>query len=158
LAGIQRWLSIALGLLLLAGLLASRKLSLSRPVVRIVERLKSLMGENIRRRSFASMTALGLLNGLLPCGLVYVAAGAATMTGSTWAGMQFMMVFGLGTLPMMFLMGLTRKLFPITLRLKLVKFVPVSVFALAVLLILRGMSLGIPYVSPILSGASCCGR
>src|SRR3982751_1635714 len=72
LAGIQRWVSIALGVLLLAGLCASRKLSLWRPVSVLVERLKSSMAVMLRRRSFASLAVLGLLNGLLPCGLVYV--------------------------------------------------------------------------------------
>ena len=158
LAGIQRWLSIMLGAFLLAGLLTSRRLSLSLAVIRLVERLKLLMAVALKRRSITSMLILGLLNGLLPCGLVYVAAGAATMTGGITNGMQFMLVFGLGTLPMMFLLGLTQKLFPVSLRLKLLKAVPFSIFALAVLLILRGMSLGIPYVSPTLSGVSCCGK
>jgi hypothetical protein len=57
-----------------------------------------------------------------------------------------------------FLLGLTQKLFPVSLRLRLLKAVPYSVFVMGVLLILRGMSLGIPYLSPILSGSSCCGR
>jgi sulfite exporter TauE/SafE len=158
LAGVQRWLSIALGIVLLAGVLTSRKLALSLPVVRLVGLLKTLMAKNLQRRSITSMISLGLLNGLLPCGLVYVAAGAATMTGGMVNGMLFMLLFGLGTVPMMFLIGLSQKLFPIAWRLKLLKAVPYSVFVLGVLLILRGMSLGIPYVSPILSGATCCGK
>lgn len=158
LAGVQRLLSITIGVLLLAGLLTSRKLSLSIPVARLVERLKSMMSRVISRRSTTSMIILGLLNGLLPCGLVYVAAGAATMTGRALDGVQFMFLFGLGTFPMMFLMGLTQKLFPVGLRLKMLKMVPASIFLLAILLILRGMALGIPYVSPVLSGLSCCGK
>lgn len=158
LAGIQRWLSISLGILLIAGLLTSRKAALSLPVIKFVDRLKFLMAASLKRRSLTSLLILGLLNGMLPCGLVYVAAGAATMTGSIIAAMEFMLVFGLGTLPMMLLLGLTRKLFPVELRFKLLKAVPLSIFALAILLILRGMSLGIPYISPILSGNSCCGK
>jgi sulfite exporter TauE/SafE len=158
LAGIQRWLSIVIGALLLTGLLTSRKLSLSLPVVAFVNRLKFLMAEALKRRSLSSMLILGLLNGLLPCGLVYVAAGAATLTGSMMNGIAFMLFFGLGTVPMMFLLGLTQKLFPVSLRLRLLKAVPYSIFVMGVPLILRGLSLGIPYISPILSGASCCGR
>jgi len=158
LAGVQRLLSITIGVLLLTGLLASRKLLLLVPIGRLVEGLKFMMGRILRQRSITSMIMLGVLNGLLPCGLVYVAAGAATMTGRVLDGVQFMFLFGLGTFPMMFLMGLTQKLFPAGLRLKLVKMVPLSIFLLAMLLILRGMALGIPYVSPVLSGASCCGK
>jgi sulfite exporter TauE/SafE len=97
-----------------------------------------------------------MLNGLLPCGLVYVAATAATMAGSVLAGMQYMFFFGLGTVPMMLAIGLSRKMFPAAWRLKLLKVAPVSVFVLAALLILRGLALGIPYVSPDLAGGICC--
>jgi len=99
-----------------------------------------------------------LLNGLLPCGLVYVAAAGATATSGILNGAIYMAVFGLGTLPMMLAISLSGKLVPFSLRLKLLKAVPVAVFLLATLLILRGMALGIPYVSPVLSSAhpSCC--
>jgi len=157
LAGVQRWVSIALGLLLLAGLFSSRKLGLWRPVTGLVERLKSGMSVLLQRRSLPSLALLGLLNGLLPCGLVYVACAGATATGGLLAGVQYMLCFGAGTVPMMLAIGLSGKLIPFPVRWKLRKAIPVSVFLLAALLILRGMSLGIPYVSPDLSGgADCC--
>jgi sulfite exporter TauE/SafE len=158
LAGVQRWLSIALGVVLLVGLFASRKLALWRPVNALVEQLKSRMAALLRRRSFDALLVLGLLNGLLPCGLVYVACAGATATGDLFNGALYMLVFGAGTVPMMLAISLSGKLVPFSLRLKLLKAVPVAVFLLALLLILRGMELGIPYVSPVLSGdgASCC--
>jgi hypothetical protein len=157
-AGLQRWVSIALGVALLLGLVASRRLALARPVTAAVNQLKAAMSGLLRRRSLASLAALGLLNGLLPCGLVYVAGAGAAATGSTLAGASYMTAFGVGTVPMMLAISLSGKLVPTALRLKLVKTVPVCVFLLGTLLILRGMSLGIPYVSPDLSvsGASCC--
>jgi uncharacterized protein len=159
LAGVQRWASIALGLALLAGLFGSRRLALWRPVTLIVDQLKSRMSALLRRRSFAALGALGLLNGLLPCGLVYFAGAGAIATGGVWAGAAYMTAFGAGTVPMMLAIGLSGKLVPLSLRLKLVKVIPVSVFLLAVLLILRGLSLGIPCLSPDLTvdgGGSCC--
>jgi hypothetical protein len=158
LAGVQRWLSVGLGLLLLLGLIASRRLSAVIPVARLVARLKAGMSHLLRQRSLASLGALGLLNGLLPCGLVYVACAGATATGGLMAGASYMAIFGLGTVPMMLAISLSGRLVPPTLRLKLLKAVPVAVSLLAVLLILRGLSLGIPYVSPDLSagGAGCC--
>jgi uncharacterized protein len=158
LAGLQRWVSIALGVALLLGLFASRKLALWRPVTWIVNQLRSRMSLLLRRQSFAALVVLGLLNGLLPCGLVYVACAGAAATGGILAGASYMGAFGVGTLPMMLAIGLSGKLVPPSLRLKLVKTIPVCVFLLATLLILRGMSLGIPYLSPDMSasGASCC--
>ncbi len=157
LAGIQRWVSIALGFTLILGLLVSRRLSVWFPITRLVAELKSRMSILLRRRSLESLALLGLLNGLLPCGLVYVACAGATATGGALSGAGYMILFGAGTVPMMLAIGLSRKLIPIGLRLKLLRAVPVSVLLLAALLILRGLSLGIPYLSPDLAGgASCC--
>ncbi len=158
LAGVQRWVSIGLGIALLIGLFSSRRLALWRPVIAIIERLKYGMSGLLRRRSFASLAMLGLLNGFLPCGLVYVACAGAIATGGLVAGAQYMAAFGLGTVPMMFGISLSGRLLPLSLRLQLRKTIPASVFLLATLLILRGMSLGIPYVSPNLTSPtpSCC--
>lgn len=158
LAGIQRWVSIALGVALLAGLLGSRMLALTGPVNALVNLLKMKMAFLLRRRSVVALTFLGLLNGLLPCGLVYVACAGATVTGGLLAGARYMAAFGVGTIPLMLAIGLSGKMIPLSVRLGLRKAIPVSVFLLACLLILRGMSLGIPYISPDLSasGTACC--
>lgn len=158
LAGVQRWISIALGIVLITGLFASRKLALWKPVTWLVNQLKTRMSELLRQRSLASVGLLGLLNGLLPCGLVYVAAAGATATGNVISGAIYMAAFGAGTLPMMLTIGLGGKLVPFSLRLKLRAAIPISVFILGILLILRGMSLGIPYISPNLATGSCCAR
>lgn len=158
LAGVQRWISIALGIVLITGLFASRKLALWKPVTWLVNQLKTRMSELLRQRSLASVGLLGLLNGLLPCGLVYVAAAGATATGNVISGAIYMAAFGAGTLPMMLAIGLGGKLVPFSLRLKLRAAIPISVFILGILLILRGMSLGIPYISPNLATGSCCAR
>ena len=154
-AGFERGLSITLGLVLLIGLLASRKLVVSSS--QLIELLKSRMAALLRRRSFLSLSLFGLLNGLLPCGLVYVACAGAASTGNISAAAQYMVAFGLGTVPMMLAISLSGKLIPFSLRLKLIKTIPFSVLLLATLLILRGLSLGIPYLSPdFAGGASCC--
>ena len=155
LAGIQRWLSIFLGALLLAGLAAGRQLALTRPLTLLVERVKRPMSALLRRPSLGSLTLLGLLNGLLPCGLVYVACAGAVATGGIVAGAQYMIGFGLGTFPMMLTISLSRSLFPVRLRLRLRAAIPVCIFLLGALLILRGMGLGVPFVSPDLSHPAC---
>lgn len=158
LVGLQRWLSIVLGIAVLAGFVISRRVAVSAPVVRLVAKLKLAMSAQLRQRSFRSLALLGLLNGLLPCGLVYVALAGAVTQGSLLAGSGYMLVFGLGTVPMMLAVSLSGKLFPPAWRLKLNGAIPVGVCLLAGLLILRGLSLGIPYVSPDLAVAnpSCC--
>lgn len=158
LAGLQRWVSVTLGVLLIAGLLASRRLALAAPVVGLVNRLKAGMGALLQRRSASGLGLLGLLNGLLPCGLVYVACAGAAATGSWLGGVEYMAVFGLGTTPMMLGLSLGGRLMPPALRLKLRYATPVAVLMLGVLLIVRGLGLGIPYLSPDLTagGSGCC--
>lgn len=155
LAGIQRWVSIAAGLAILAGLLLTHRTSGAGFAAAAVRRLKGALATVLQRRSLGSLWMLGLLNGLLPCGLVYAAAAGAVATGSWLSGIGYMALFGTGTLPVMLGISLSGSAFPIALRLRLQQLVPFSVAAVGVLLILRGMSLGIPYVSPDLSAAGC---
>ena len=152
-AGVQRFASIALGVAMLAGLLTSRKLLLAAPVASLVGRLKAAMGGLLARRSLASQTLLGSLNGLLPCGLVYVACAGATATGSLTSGVTYMALFGLGTIPVMLGISLTGHLLPVKARFQLARLVPAGVVLVAALLILRGLSLGIPYLSPDLTAS-----
>lgn len=162
LAGVQRWASIGLGVALLLGLFGSRRLAPALALTRLVDRLKSGMAGLLRRRSIAALGVLGLLNGLLPCGLVYAACAGAVATGSLVSGARYMALFGVGTVPMMLAIGLSGKLLPVSRRLKLVRVVPAAVCLLAALLILRGLSLGIPYLSPNLAAGpgatACCHR
>ena len=78
------------------------------------------------------------------------------MTSSALAGAAYMASFGAGTVPLMLTLGLSGKLVPLSLRLKLHAAIPVSILLLGLLLILRGMSLGIPYLSPDLAAGNCC--
>jgi sulfite exporter TauE/SafE len=160
LAGLQRWLSIALGAALLAGFFASKKAALSAPVVRLVRWLKTAMAVQLHRRGLRVLVLLGALNGLLPCGLVYAALAGAMACGSPAAGVAFMAAFGLGTTPTLLALSLSGRMLPLPFRLKLRSAIPLGVCVLAALLILRGLSLGVPYLSPDLSGAnpSCCHR
>jgi hypothetical protein len=158
LAGIQRWLSVGAGSLILLGLLFSARLGAGTPVVRAVLRLKASFGRLLQRRTLSSLGLLGLLNGLLPCGLVYAACAGATATGSLLGAMAYMALFGCGTLPLMLGIGLSGHALSAAIRFRLQQLVPASLAVVAVLLILRGLSLGIPYVSPVLAAddPACC--
>ena len=154
LIGVQRWISLGAGALILAGLLLSRRVGTGTPMIRAVARLKSAFGGLLQRRTVTSLGLLGLLNGLLPCGLVYAACVGAAATGSLATGVGYMALFGLGTVPLMLGLGFSGRAFPVRWRFKLQQLVPVSLALVAVLLILRGLALGIPYLSPDLA-ATC---
>lgn len=159
LAGFQKWVSLVAGVAILLGLVASLRIGLGLPITKSVMWLKASVGRLLQQRTFGSLFLLGSLNGLLPCGLVYVAATAAAATGSLQLGVFSMALFGMGTLPVMLGMGLAGRKLQGMLNFKLQRLVPISLAVLGVLLILRGMELGIPYVSPVLGvdggGAHC---
>jgi sulfite exporter TauE/SafE len=153
LAGLQRWVSLAAGLAILLGLIASSRYALDTPAVRLVSWLKSGFARLLQQRSLSSLLVLGLLNGLLPCGLVYAACAGAVAAGGFFSGTQYMLAFGLGTLPMMLGLGLVGKQLHWVIRFKFQRLIPASLLLLSSLLILRGLALGIPYLSPNLSDA-----
>jgi sulfite exporter TauE/SafE len=156
-AGWQRWLSLALGLVILAGFFLSLKISKAVPLARIVIKLKMLLGDQLKKRALVSLLVIGVLNGLLPCGLVYVACAAAAATGHSLAAAEYMVAFGLGTLPMMLIVSLAGMKLQLLLRFKLQRLIPACALAVGLLLVLRGMALGIPYVSPQSDpAAGCC--
>lgn len=154
LTGLQRCLSIALGVALFAGFFLSKRIALSVPVTRLVGNLKTAMSAQLRQRNLRSLTLLGMLNGLLPCGLVYTALAWAVSGGTLLSAILFMAVFGAGTLPMLLSIGFLGKTLSPGIRTKLRRAIPVGICLVASLLILRGLSLGIPYLSP--DSANCC--
>lgn len=155
-AGVQRWVSLGAGVLVLSGLMAA---AWARPAAwlgRWTGHVKRWLGWILRRRTMGSLCVLGIVNGLLPCGLVYAAAALAATTGGGLAGMGAMALFGMGTMPVMLGLGLGGGALPAPWRLKLSALTPTSLAVVGVLLVLRGMALGIPYVSPDMAGGSCC--
>ncbi|RME93874.1 MAG: sulfite exporter TauE/SafE family protein [Verrucomicrobia bacterium] len=161
LAGVQRWVSIALGGLLLVGVVFSRSIVPRLPVSGLTAAVQRRLAPLLRSRRPGALFVFGLLNGLLPCGLVYAAGAAAVATGSVLGAVLYMLVFGLGTTPMMLALGLAGRAVPVKWRLRLQRMVPYTLALVAGLLILRGMNLGIPYVSPRLGAGhgmapACC--
>jgi sulfite exporter TauE/SafE len=85
---------------------------------------------------------------MLPCGFVYIALAGAVLTGDWTDSMLYMTVFGLGTIPMMAITTLSGNLVTIQFRNKIKKLKPYLAILVAFLFIIRGLSLGIPYLSP----------
>ena len=114
----------------------------------VLLKVKSRLAYFYQQPSLGALYATGLLNGLLPCGLVYLAlAGALSAPGVAGAA-AYMALFGLGTLPLMLALSLSGQLVPLRWRGRLRRAVPVLATVLAGLFIVRGLGLGIPYLSP----------
>ncbi len=105
----------------------------------------------LQSSSQLSLFGIGLLNGLLPCGFVYVGLAASATTGSAQGASLYMFFFGLGTIPLMLATSLFGRLLPVRVRTVLIRALPVFAIILGSLLILRGMGLGIKYISPDLT-------
>ena len=120
-------------------------------IQKLAQPLKENIGVLFRKGTFSAMFLIGILNGFLPCGLVYVALAGAIASGDAISGAAAMILFGLGTVPAMFAATIFGKFINAGIRTKIRKAVPVLALLLGVIFILRGMNLGIPYISPKLS-------
>src|SRR5690606_21461289 len=126
-AGLQRWTSIALGVALIAGAMVGTRLPALRLLAPGSEWLRRWMSACLRKRTFGSLAVLGLLNGLLPCGLVYVAGAGAIATGGVMESVGFMAAFGLGTVPTLLAISLSGRLIPLGARRRMLQLIPASV-------------------------------
>jgi uncharacterized protein len=163
-SGIQRSLSIVIGVVLLLFVLMPKKWSaqLNSKMFSIpfFGWVRQSLSKLFTKKTYASIFSIGYLNGFLPCGLVYIALAGAIVTANPLEGAFFMMLFGLGTMPMMSSIVFFGAQISTNIRTKITKTIPVLMVLMAVVFILRGMNLGIPYLSPKYSDdcktASCC--
>ena len=151
-AGWQQALSIVAGVLILAALFVAPKWTGNRWLSRWIYWIKGSFAARVRSPGWRSTLGLGFINGFLPCGLVYVAGASAAAYGHALAAMVFMLAFGLGTFPMMLVLHVSGNRISPRFRLNLQKLIPIVWGIMGVLLIIRGLDLGIPYLSPHFSG------
>ncbi|ULQ58411.1 sulfite exporter TauE/SafE family protein [Flavihumibacter rivuli] len=156
LAGFQRWFSIGLGitvLMLLIQYIRERQ-SLQPGVLKgFYNKVQSWMGILLKDGRPVSFALLGMANGLLPCGMVYLAIAGALSTNQVSDGILFMAMFGTGTLPAMMALSFFGYLASISLRNRIRNMIPYVIAIMGILLILRGLNLGIPFISPVLESA-----
>lgn len=155
LAAGQQIISIALGitviLLMLLPRIVIRKINPASRVAQFIGKVKQKMRHYFTLRSFKATFLIGSLNGLLPCGLVYLGIAGAIATGNPLHGMLYMLLMGAGTLPIMLLVSFFGNWISIGVRNKMKSAIPVFIWVMGFLLILRGLSLDIPYLSPAIS-------
>jgi sulfite exporter TauE/SafE len=91
---------------------------------------------------------MGMANGLLPCGMIYIALLTTLSLSGPVESVSFMAMFGLGTLPAMMIIGYLGMKLNWSWRSRLRSMLPVIIALTGVVLVLRGLNLGIPYISP----------
>ena len=150
--GFQQQLSIIIGVLMLLVIFLPQKTfnkyNFSKPIYKIISKVKSALGKELKMKTPDTFLTIGFLNGFLPCGLVYMAVFGAIASGNALQGSLYMALFGIGTIPLMtsaiylgnFLNGQVRQ--------RIRRAIPVFVVIIGCLFIVRGLGLGIPYVSP----------
>lgn len=150
--GMQQQLSIVIGLLMLLILFLPQKTfnryNFSKPVYKIISKVKSALGKELKKKTPDTFLTIGFLNGFLPCGLVYMAIFGAIASGNALQGSLYMAMFGLGTIPLMTTAIYLGNFLNVQVRQRIRKAIPVFVAVIACLFILRGLGLGIPYISP----------
>jgi len=151
-AGFQLWASIIIGILMIVmvivPLVFKKMPSLNNVFEGYSARLLGGFRNMFRKGGTPSLFGIGLLNGILPCGLVYVAIAGAINSGDVVSAMLYMALFGAGTIPVMLAVSLAGTMISLNLRIFINKLSPYVIVLLGVLFILRGLSLGIPYISP----------
>ena len=150
--GLQQQLSVFIGILMIVVVLLPfktfSKYNFSKPIFKIISKVKSQLGKALQKKTANTFLTIGFLNGFLPCGLVYMAVFGAIASGNILQGSFYMFLFGLGTIPLMTTAIYLGKFLNVKIKQRIQKAVPVFVVVIGVLFILRGLGLGIPYISP----------
>ncbi|MEH6535754.1 MAG: sulfite exporter TauE/SafE family protein [Psychroserpens sp.] len=150
--GIQQQLSIAIGVLMIIIVLIPvqtfNKYNFSKPIYKLISKVKSALGKALKKKTADTFLTIGFLNGFLPCGLVYMAVIASIATQNAVQSSLYMLLFGLGTIPLMTTAIYIGKFLNATVKQRIQKAIPVFIIIIGLLFIVRGMGLGIPYLSP----------
>ena len=163
--GFQQQLSIIIGVVMIIVILIPyktfNKYNISKPIYKVISKVKSALGSALKKKTSDTFLTIGFLNGFLPCGLVYMAIFGAIAGGNAAEGSLYMAFFGLGTIPLMTTAIYFSNFLKGAMRQKIQKAIPVFVVLIGVLFILRGLGLGIPYLSPapvsdMVTGAMNC--
>lgn len=149
LAGLQQTVSIVAGVVIIVGVLFSSRFVRLAPSSFFS--FGNTMGKLFQQKTYTALLGIGLLNGLLPCGFVYIGLMGAVATQHVWEGALFMVMFGIGTMPMMFGVSMLGQFLTQRTRSKVNTFAPILGVIIGCLFILRGLNLGVPYISPKVS-------
>lgn len=152
LAGMQQQLSIIAGIIMIVIAMVPEKqfanYNFSKPVYIVISKVKSSLGKQFTKTSNTAFYMTGLFNGFLPCGMVYAALFGSIAMQNPMGGIAYMALYGIGTIPMMSAVIYVSGFMSGQWRNKLVKAVPYVAVFIGMLFIVRGLGLGIPFISP----------
>ncbi|MEL6974788.1 MAG: sulfite exporter TauE/SafE family protein [Bacteroidota bacterium] len=150
--GLQQKLSISVGIVMviLAFFPSTANIfhKAFKPWQRWIIKLRSALGTELKKKTADTFLTIGFLNGLLPCGLVYMAILAALAIQSQWGATLYMVLFGFGTVPLMSAVVFSKGWFQRNFKMGFNRFIPIFIGVMGALFIIRGLGLGIPYLSP----------
>jgi sulfite exporter TauE/SafE len=150
--GFQQQLSIIVGVSMILVVLFPKvfqKISISKNISKVIFKIKNSLGKELKKKGNDTFFTIGFLNGFLPCGLVYMAIFGALATSNAFSGSLYMFLFGLGTIPLMTAVVYLGRFAKGNFRKNIQKAIPILVIFIGTLFILRGLGLGIPYISPL---------
>ncbi|MGI4020015.1 MAG: sulfite exporter TauE/SafE family protein [Janthinobacterium lividum] len=157
LAGLQQIISLLSGVLILIAAFSRlfRLSILNNQSSFLLKPFNRLFGYALKHK--ANHLIIGIVNGFLPCGFVYLALAGAVNTGTVSEAVNYMFWFGAGTLPLMFIAAVSTGFASPLVRNRINKTIPYLMICLGCWFILRGMELNIPYLSPpkITSSVEC---
>ena len=152
LAGVQQRISILVGVLMITIAIIPEKIfaqyNFSRPIYKGISKVKTGLGNQFKRKSTDALFTIGILNGLLPCGLVYAALFGAIAMQNVGLSVVYMLLYGLGTIPLMSAVVYVANFLSFPFRNKLQKLIPIVTAVIGTLFVIRGMGLDIAYISP----------
>jgi len=147
-ADIQKVASIVLGILLVLAFVFSVDIDKSINNISIVKKyygkIRNQLTKMMSKAKSYHPFQLGMANGLLPCGLVYLALAGAISTGAMLEGILFMTLFGLGTIPMLLALTTGIGLFSFKVRSQFRTILPYVTLCFGAFLIYRGVVIEMP--------------
>ena len=148
LAGVQSWFSVILGILLIVVAILSLNVEtyIKRfpPVQRLQNWVSRSMAKLLRREGLQINFLIGALNGLLPCGLVYVAIAGAVLSDTWMQSALYMGGFGAGTLPLMLGTALAGQFISLNWRQRLRRLSPILLGLFGLYFMARGINFHLP--------------
>lgn len=152
LSGLQQIASIIIGSLIVLWIILPKSFKTAvtslPPFKQYNEQIKNLLSKVLSSGNSKPFFVIGVVNGFLPCGLVYAGLAGAIATGNAFDGSLYMFLFGMGTMPALFAFSFLPTLRKYLPKINSRKIIPAVSLVLGIIFILRGLNLGIPFISP----------
>lgn len=148
--GFQQIISVVMGVLMILSIILPSifKKYTSGAAAHLLNPVRRGMQHLFREKNNKALFLIGIFNGLLPCGLIYLAIAGAIGTSALLPAIGYMVLFGIGTIPMLLGIAIMGNMVSRSFRMQIYKIIPYIVILVGIIFILRGLTLGIPFLSP----------